>query len=72
MLVRMPAPTLNQHDNPGSIATSVGAINFSQVCTGIGRSTQCYKANDEIRSEIYISLARPFVPAIIHRLTWPD
>ena len=32
-----PPPTLNQHNNSGS--TSVGAINFSQVCTGIGRST---------------------------------
>ena len=29
--------TLNQQNNSGS--TSVGAINFSQVCTGIGRST---------------------------------
>ena len=43
VLVWVPDPTLSQHNNPGSIATSVGAINFLQVCTGIERSThmQC-------------------------------
>ena len=51
VLVRVPAPTLNQHDNPGSIATSVGAINFSQVYTGIGRSTHSVGTRQMMRSD---------------------
>ena len=56
-VVWVPAPSQEEegagtqtNNNPGSIAMSVGAINFSQVCTGIGRSTHTLGTRQMMRS----------------------
>ena len=60
VLVRVPAPTLNQHDNPGSIDIASYECWWYKLVASVHWHrkvyTQCkYKVNDEIRSEIYIN-----------------